>query len=154
MTHLKEGDPAPAFEGIDQNGQIIKLSDHAGKKVVLYFYPKDNTPGCTAEACDFRDRDKELAGHGIQVIGVSADSEKSHKKFVDKFDLPFPLIADTEHEVIKAYGVWGKKKFMGREYDGIHRETFIIDEKGTIEKIFTKVKTKEPTAQVLEALGL
>lgn len=154
MTHLKEGDPAPAFEGIDQNGQTIKLSDHAGKKVVLYFYPKDNTPGCTAEACDFRDRDKELAGHGIQVIGVSADSEKSHKKFVDKFDLPFPLIADTEHEVIKAYGVWGKKKFMGREYDGIHRETFIIDEKGTIEKIFTKVKTKEPTAQVLEALGL
>jgi peroxiredoxin Q/BCP len=154
MTHLKEGDPAPAFEGIDQNGQTIKLSDHAGKKVVLYFYPKDNTPGCTAEACDFRDRDKELARHGIQVIGVSADSEKSHKKFVDKFDLPFPLIADTEHEVIKAYGVWGKKKFMGREYDGIHRETFIIDEKGTIEKIFTKVKTKEPTAQVLEALGL
>jgi peroxiredoxin Q/BCP len=154
MTHLKEGDPAPAFEGIDQNGQTIKLSDHAGKKVVLYFYPKDNTPGCTAEACDFRDRCKELAGHGIQVIGVSADSEKSHKKFVDKFDLPFPLIADTEHEVIKAYGVWGKKKFMGREYDGIHRETFIIDEKGMIEKIFTKVKTKEPTAQVLEALGL
>ena len=154
MTHLKEGDPAPAFEGIDQNGRTIKLSDHAGKKVVLYFYPKDNTPGCTAEACDFRDHDKELAGHGIQVIGVSADSEKSHKKFVDKFDLPFPLIADTEREVINAYGVWGKKKFMGREYDGIHRETFIIDENGTIEKIFTKVKTKEPTAQVLEALGL
>lgn len=154
MTHLKEGDPAPAFEGIDQNGQTIKLSDHAGKKVVLYFYPKDNTPGCTAEACDFRDHVGELARHGIQVIGVSADSEKSHKKFVDKFDLPFPLIADTEREVIKAYGVWGKKKFMGREYDGIHRETFIIDEKGTIEKIFTKVKTKEPTAQVLEALGL
>ena len=154
MTHLKEGDPAPAFEGIDQNGQTIKLSDHAGKKVVLYFYPKDNTPGCTAEACDFRNRDKELAGHGIQVIGVSADSEKSHKKFVDKFDLPFPLIADTERKVINAYGVWGKKKFMGREYDGIHRETFIIDENGTIEKIFTKVKTKEPTAQVLDARTL
>jgi peroxiredoxin Q/BCP len=154
MTHLKEGDQAPQFEGIDQDGNSIRLSDFAGKKVVLYFYPKDNTPGCTAEACDFRDNNAELLKKGIQVIGVSADNEKSHKKFIEKFDLPFPLIADTERKTIEAYGVWGIKKFMGREYEGIHRETFVIDEEGKIAKIFTKVKTKAPTAQVLEALGL
>jgi peroxiredoxin Q/BCP len=154
MTHLKEGDQAPQFEGIDQDGNSIRLSDFAGKKVVLYFYPKDNTPGCTAEACDFRDNNAELLKKGIQVIGVSADNEKSHKKFIEKFDLPFPLIADTERKTIEAYGVWGLKKFMGREYEGIHRETFVIDEEGKIAKIFTKVKTKAPTAQVLEALGL
>ena len=154
MTHLQEGDAAPDFQGVDQIGNTVKLSDFKGKKVVLYFYPKDNTPGCTAEACDFRDNHADLQSKGIQVIGVSADNEKSHKKFSDKFELPFPLIADTEKEIITAYGVWGQKKFMGREYDGIHRETFVIDEEGKLAKVFTKVKTKAPTAQVLEALGL
>lgn len=154
MTHLNEGDKAPEFQGIDQNGNTVKLADFKGKKVVLYFYPKDNTPGCTAEACDFRDNQNDLLSNGIQVIGVSADNEKSHKKFSEKFDLPFPLLADTEKEIIQAYGVWGLKKFMGREYDGIHRETFVIDEEGNIAKVFTKVKTKAPTAQVFEALGI
>lgn len=154
MTHLQVGDNAPQFEGIDQHGKTISLSEFAGKKVVVYFYPKDNTPGCTAEACDFRDNHQDLLSKGIAVIGVSADSEKSHKSFAEKFDLPFPLIADTDRKVIEAFGVWGKKKFMGREYDGIHRETFVIDEAGKIAAVFTKVQTKAPTAQVLEALGL
>ena len=151
MTHLKEGDKAPDFKGVDQNGNTVSLADFSGKKVVLYFYPKDDTPGCTKEACNFRDNYKELRDKGFEVVGVSADNEKKHQKFVDKYDLPFTLLADTEKEVINAYGVWGQKKFMGREYDGIHRETFVIDEKRKIEKVFTKVKTKEATEQVLEA---
>ena len=151
MTHLKEGDEAPDFKGKDQNGNDISLSDFKGKKVVLYFYPKDNTPGCTAEACNFRDNYKDLQKRGFEIIGVSADSEKKHQNFINKYELPFPLIADTDKEVINAYGVWGKKKFMGREYDGIHRETFVIDEKGEIEKVFEKVKTKEATEQILAA---
>lgn len=154
MTHLQVGDSAPSFEGVDQHGQNISLANYQGKKVVVYFYPKDNTPGCTAEACDFRDNHNDLLSKGIHVIGVSADDEKSHKKFAEKFDLPFPLIADTERKVIEAFGVWGKKKFMGREYDGIHRETFVIDEAGKIAAVFTKVETKAPTAQVLKALDL
>ncbi len=153
MTHLTIGDAAPSFEGKDQSGNSISLEQYKGKKLVLYFYPKDDTPGCTAEACDFRDNENALKAKGIQVVGVSADSEKSHAKFSVKYDLNFPLIADADKSIINAYGVWGKKKFMGREYDGIYRETFIIDENGKIAEIFTKVKTKEATAQVLAALG-
>ncbi len=153
MTHLQTGHPAPEFEGLDQNGNTVRLSDFKGKKVVLYFYPKDDTPGCTAEACDFRDNYNQLTEKGIQVIGVSADSQKSHLKFADKYRLNFPLLADENRQIIEAYGVWGIKKFMGREYDGIHRETFVIDETGKIEAVLTKVETKASTAQVLSALG-
>ncbi|HCQ16903.1 MAG: thioredoxin-dependent thiol peroxidase [Owenweeksia sp.] len=151
MTHLKEGDKAPDFKGINQKGEEVSLADFKGKKIVLYFYPKDDTPGCTKEACNFRDNYKELQDKGFAVVGVSADTARKHQNFVDKYDLPFTLIADTDKRVIEAYGVWGKKKFMGREYDGIHRETFVIDDKGMIEKVFTKVKTQEATEQILEA---
>lgn len=154
MFHLKEGDKAPAFKGIDQEGKPISLSDYKGKKVILYFYPKDDTPGCTAEACDFRDNYELLVKKGLDVVGVSPDSDTRHSKFVHKYDLPFRLLADTEKKVIQDYGVWGLKKFMGREYDGVHRTTFIIDEKGKIEKIISKVKTKEASRQVLDALGM
>ncbi|WP_417603609.1 thioredoxin-dependent thiol peroxidase [Owenweeksia hongkongensis] len=150
MTHLKEGDKAPDFTSTDQHGNTIRLKDYKGKKVILYFYPKDNTPGCTTEACNFRDHYEELQEKGFEVIGVSADTEKKHSNFVEKFSLPFTLLADTEKEVINAYGVWGLKKFMGREYDGIHRETFVINEKGMIDKIITKVKNKEATKQILD----
>lgn len=149
MTHLNAGDKAPEFEAKDQNGQTIKLSDYQGKKVVLYFYPKDDTPGCTAQACNLRDNYSELQAKGYQVIGVSADTEQKHQKFIGKYDLPFTLIADTDKNVIQAYGVWGQKKFMGREYDGIHRETFVIDENGIVEQVIAKVKTKEATQQIL-----
>ncbi|QNR25385.1 thioredoxin-dependent thiol peroxidase [Croceimicrobium hydrocarbonivorans] len=149
MTHLKEGDKAPDINAEDQNGNPIKLSDFKGKKVVLYFYPKDDTPGCTAEACNFRDNYQDLKDKGFELIGVSADTAAKHQKFATKYDLPFALIPDTEKEVIEAYGVWGLKKFMGREYDGIHRETFVIDEEGKIAKIYLKVKTKEATEQIL-----
>jgi peroxiredoxin Q/BCP len=153
MTHLQPGNAAPDFEGVDQNGKTVRLSDFQGRKVVLYFYPKDDTPGCTAEACDFRDHSDELSSKGIQVIGVSADSQKSHLKFADKYRLNFPLLADEDRRIIEAYGVWGKKKFMGREYDGIHRETFVIDEAGKIEAVLTKVETKASAAQVLSAIA-
>lgn len=147
---LKIGDIAPDFEAVIQDGSKLKLSDYQGKKVVLYFYPKDNTPGCTAEACNLRDNYKLLIEDGYAVIGVSSDSEKSHQKFIAKYDLPFPLIADTEKKIITAYGVWGPKKFMGREYEGILRSTFVISEKGIIEEIITKVKTKAHAEQILE----
>lgn len=150
MTHLKEGDKAPDFTAKNQNGKDITLSDYQGKKVILYFYPKDNTPGCTMEACNFRDHYQDLQEKGFEVIGVSADTEKKHQNFINKFDLPFTLIADTDRKVIEAYGVWGLKKFMGREFDGIHRETFVINEKGMIDKIITKVKNKEATKQILD----
>lgn len=150
MTHLKEGDKAPDFTAKDQNGKDITLSDYQGKKVILYFYPKDNTPGCTMEACNFRDHYHDLQEKGFEVIGVSADTEKKHQNFINKFELPFTLIADTDRKVIDAYGVWGLKKFMGREFDGIHRETFVINEKGMIDKIITKVKNKEATKQILD----
>lgn len=153
MTHLKEGDKAPELVGKDQNGQDVSLESYKGKKLVLYFYPKDDTPGCTMEACNFRDNHSELLAKGIAVVGVSADTEKKHQKFIDKHSLPFPLIADTEKELINAYGVWGPKKFMGREYDGIHRTTFIIDENGIILNVIAKVKNKVATEQVLELLG-
>jgi len=152
MLHLKEGDPAPGFSAIDQYGKEINLSEYTGRKVILYFYPKDNTPGCNAEASNLRDHHEELNVKGFDVIGVSADKQESHVKFTDKFGLPFRLIPDIDKKVIQAYGVWGPKKFMGRVYDGIHRTTFVIDEKGMIEKIFTKVKTKDHTEQIMEAM--
>jgi len=150
MTHLKVGDTAPDFTSKDQNGNNIKLADSIGKMVILYFYPKDLTPGCTVESCNFRDNYSLLKEKGFEVIGVSADDEKRHLRFIDKHELPFTLLADTEKEVINAYGVWGLKKFMGREYDGIHRESFVIDENGKIEHIIYKVKTKLATEQILE----
>lgn len=151
MTHLQKGDRAPEFSAVDHNGNTISLANYKGKKVVLYFYPKDMTPGCTAEACSFRDEYAQLQQKGFEIIGVSADDAKRHAKFTEKYELPFPLIPDTDHELIKAYGVWGLKKFMGREYDGIHRETFVIDENGLIERVITKVKSKAAAEQILEA---
>lgn len=150
ITHLNEGDKAPNFEGLDQDGKTIKLADYAGKKVILYFYPRDNTPTCTVESCNLRDNEMMLKAKGFEIIGVSPDTQKKHQNFIKKHSLPFPLIADTELEVIKAYGVWGYKKFMGKEYDGLHRTTFVIDENGTIERIFKKVKSKIHTDQILE----
>ena len=150
MNALKIGDKAPGFSGIDQEGQPVSLTDLAGRKLVLYFYPKDDTPGCTAEACSLRDDHAALRKAGYEVLGVSPDKVTKHKKFADKYDLPFRLLADTEKEVANAYGVWGLKKFMGREYDGIFRTTFLIDEKGVIEDIITKVRTKDHGAQILE----
>ena len=149
MTNLKTGDKAPHFEYTKPDGSVKTLKDYLGKRVILYFYPKDNTPGCSAEACNLRDNYDGLLKKGFEIIGVSADSEKSHTKFRSKYQLPFPLISDTEKEILKAYGVWGEKKMMGRTYMGIHRMTFIIDKNGFIEKIYTKVKTKEHTEQIL-----
>ncbi len=149
MTHLKPGDKAPAFKGKDQNGQPISLDDFNGSKLVMYFYPKDSTPGCTSQACNLRDNYELLLKNGYKVAGVSADSEKSHQKFIEKHKLPFPLIADTDKEIVKAYGVWGPKKFMGRVFDGINRTTFVIDEQGIISEVITKVQTKDHTAQII-----
>lgn len=146
---FKVGDKAPAINAKDQNGNEITLAQFKGKKVVLYFYPKDSTPGCTKEACNFRDNYKALQKKGYEVVGVSADSEKSHLKFIEKYELPFPLIADTDQKVVNDYGVWGLKKFMGREYMGINRTTFLIDEKGKIEKLIEKVDTENSTEQIL-----
>ena len=153
MTHLKIGDQAPNFEGTDQNEKTVKLSDLKGKKVILYFYPKDMTPGCTAQACNLGENYSELQAKGFEVIGVSADSIARHQKFAAKYELPFTLLADESKEIIKAYGVWGMKKLYGKEYEGIYRETFIIDENGVIENIILKVKTKTHTEQILELLG-
>lgn len=152
MTTLKVGDKAPDFEVKDQNGKVHRLGDYKGKMIAIYFYPKDMTPGCTAQACDLRDNEAALLKKNIHVIGVSADDEKRHAKFVEKYSLPFPLLADTDLKMINAYGVWGPKKFMGKEYDGIHRTTFLIDEKGNIKEIIEKVKTKEHAAQLFDAL--
>lgn len=147
---LKVGDKAPKIKAKDQDGKEITLEQFKGKKVVLYFYPKDNTPGCTNQACSLRDNYKALLKQGYIVIGVSADTEKKHQNFIKKFDLPFPLIADTEREVIEDYGVWGLKKFMGREFMGIIRTTFVINEKGVIEEIIEKVDTKNHAEQILK----
>jgi len=152
MTHLKVGDKAPKLKGIDQNEMTISLEDFKGKKIILYFYPKDNTPGCTEEACDLRDNYELWLKKGYQVIGVSPDAVKSHQRFIEKYNLPFPLISDTDKEILKAYGVWGLKKNYGREYEGVFRTTFIIGETGNIEQVFSKVKTKEHTAQILSTL--
>ena len=149
MTILKEGDKAPNFSGVDENGSQLSLADYSGKKLILYFYPKDLTPGCTVESCNLRDNYNDLLKTGFDVVGVSADDEKKHLKFIDKHDLPFHLLADVDKKVINDYGVWGPKKFMGKVYDGIHRTTFIINENGMIEKVIKKVKTKEHTEQIL-----
>ena len=151
MTGLKEGDKAPDFKGVIENGSEVSLANYLGKKLVLYFYPKDNTPGCTAQACNLTENQEVLKSKGFVILGVSADSVKKHQNFISKYDLGFSLIADEEKEVIKAYQVWGPKKFMGKEYDGIHRTTFVINEQGNIERVFTKVKTKEHVNQILES---
>jgi peroxiredoxin Q/BCP len=137
---LKEGTTAPPFKTTDANGETVSLKDLRGQKVVLYFYPKDDTPGCTKEACSFRDEFATFKKRGITVLGVSPDNEKSHKKFETKYKLPFTLLADTDHAIAESYGVWGEKKFMGRTYMGVQRSTFLIDEKGKIKKVFEKVK--------------
>jgi peroxiredoxin Q/BCP len=150
---LKEGTTAPAFKTTDENGDTVSLKDLRGQKIVLYFYPKDDTPGCTKEACSFRDAFAKFKKQGINVLGVSPDSEASHKKFVTKYKLPFTLLADTDRSIAEAYGVWGEKKFMGRKYMGVHRTTFLIDEKGKIKKIFEKVKPEDHASEVLEAFA-
>ncbi len=149
MTTLKIGDKAPEFSATDQYGKTVQLSDFKGKKLVLFFYPKASTPGCTMEACNLRDNYQTFLSKGYDVVGVSADSERRQLNFSNKQELPYSLLADEDKKVIMAYGVWGPKKFMGREYDGIHRTTFVIDEDGTIEDVIIKVKTKEHTAQIL-----
>lgn len=149
MLELKEGQKAPIFSAKNQNGNNISLTQFLGKKVVLYFYPKDNTPGCTAQACNLSENIDNLKKNGFIVLGVSPDSEKSHLKFISKYNLSFDLIVDESKSICKLYGVWGPKKFMGREYDGVHRTTFLIDENGLIEKIITKVNTKNHTEQIL-----
>lgn len=151
MSKLKEGDKAPDFKGVDQNGQPVSLSDFKGRKIVLYFYPKDDTPGCTAQACNLRDNYRELQQKGFVVLGVSMDSAQSHKKFEEKYHLPFPLVADPDKKIVEQYGVFGEKKFMGKTFMGTNRTTFLINEKGVIDKIITKPDTKNHTEQVLEA---
>ncbi len=152
MKELAEGMPAPEFTGRDQAGEEVNLKQMRGRKVILYFYPKDDTPGCTAEACNLRDNYAGLTALGFEVIGVSADSEKSHLRFIEKYDLPFRLISDTDKEILKAYGAWGLKKMYGKEYEGILRKTYVIDEQGVIIKILGKVDTKNHTEQIMEAL--
>lgn len=149
MTTLKAGDNAPNFEALDEQGNTIKLTDFTGKKLVLFFYPKASTPGCTMEACNLRDNYHTFLAKGYAILGVSADSAKRQQNFINKNELPFPLLADEDKAVINAYGVWGPKKFMGKEYEGIHRATFIIDENGILEEVITKVKTKAHTIQIL-----
>ncbi|MGF7139931.1 thioredoxin-dependent thiol peroxidase [Roseimarinus sediminis] len=152
MTKLKKGDKAPVFTGINQNGEEISLSNYHGKKVILYFYPKDNTPGCTAESCNLNDNYQMWLDKGFEVIGVSPDSVDSHRKFADKFGFQFNLIADTEKKILEAYGAWGEKKMYGKSYMGVLRTTFLIDEAGIIEEIFEKVKTKDHTNQILSTI--
>jgi peroxiredoxin Q/BCP len=153
MTKLKIGDKAPVFQTVDQDGTPISLESFRGKKIVLYFYPKDDTPGCTAEACDLRDNYDAFLKQGFVVIGVSGDSEASHRKFRSKHNLPFPLIADTERKVLKAYGAWGEKSMYGKIFQGVIRMTFIISGEGIIENIIEKVKTKEHSKQIFETLS-
>ena len=149
MTHLKEGDKAPSFKGKDQNGQLHSLKAYKGKKLVVYIYPKDNTPACINQACNLRDHYSTFLKQGYAVLGVSMDTEQMHQKFIAKYELPFQLLADTDRKIIDAFGVWGEKKFMGRIYDGIHRTTFVINEKGTIERIIRKPKTKYHAEEIL-----
>ncbi len=149
MTTLKIGDKAPQFKATDQYGKTIELNDYKGKKVVLFFYPKASTPGCTVEACNLRDNYQSFQSKGYEILGVSADSEKRQLNFSNKQELPYSLLVDEDKAVIMAYGVWGPKKFMGKEYEGIHRTTFVIDESGKIEDIILKVKTKDHTSQIL-----
>ena len=150
MTTLKKGDNAPNFSSLDQDGKLHKLSDYAGKKLVVFFYPKANTPGCTAEACDLRDNFARFQANNFEILGVSADNAKAQSNFKNKYEFPFPLLADEDKSVIQLFGVWGPKKFMGKAYDGIHRTTFIIDENGVIDEVITDVKTKAHANQILE----
>lgn len=150
MNTLKQGDKVPNFTVNDQDGNAVSLSDYKGKKLIVFFYPKASTPGCTAEACNLRDNYKLLRDKGFELLGVSADSEKRQTNFKNKYEFPFPLLADEEKQVINAFGVWGLKKFMGREYDGIHRKTFLVDENGVVEHVIDKVKTKDHAAQIFE----
>lgn len=147
---LKSGDPAPDFETRDQDGNPVRLSDFRGKKVVLFFYPKDDTPGCTAEACDLRDNYDRFLAQGYAVLGVSVDDEQSHRKFIQKFNLPFPLLADTDHHLVNDYGVWGEKNMYGRTFMGITRKTFVIDEAGVIADVIEKVNTQNHSSQILK----
>ena len=149
-THLKIGDKAPEINSIDENGEKITLDQFKGKKIVLYFYPKDMTPGCTVQSCNLRDNYQSLLDNGYVVLGCSADSPERHVKFIEKHDLPFSLISDQDKKVVNDYGVWGPKKFMGREYDGIYRTTFVIDEDGIIDEIISKVNTQGHTQQILK----
>ena len=154
MTKLKVGDKAPEFEGEDESGNKVSLAGYKGKKLVLYFYPKDSTPTCTVESCNLRDNYEMLLDKGFEVLGVSADTVQRHQNFIKKQNLPFHLLVDTEKVVINKYGVWGPKKFMGRLFDGIHRTTFVIDENGVIEAVIDKVTAKSHAAQILEALNM
>ncbi|MEZ5041155.1 MAG: thioredoxin-dependent thiol peroxidase [Saprospiraceae bacterium] len=149
MTQLKEGDKAPVFSGLNQKGETVSLSDFKGKKLVLFFYPKDNTPTCTEEACNLRDNHSLLKKNGYAIVGVSADSQKKHQNFIKKFELTFPLIADVDQVILNAYGVWGEKQLFGKKYMGIIRTTFVINEEGFIEKIIDKVTAKDHTSQIL-----
>ena len=151
MTHLKVGDKAPNFEALDQDGNTIKLSDYKGKKLVVFFYPKASTPGCTAEACNLNDNFKRFESLNYEILGVSADSQKRQSNFKNKYGFEYPLLADEDKSVIEAFGVWGPKKFIGKEYDGIHRITFVIDENGVLENVIFKVKTKAHAEQILGA---
>ncbi len=150
MTHLKVGDKAPDFSALDQDGNTITLADYEGKKLVVFFYPKASTPGCTAEACNLNDNYERFKAQGYEILGVSADSAKRQQNFKNKYGFQYPLLADEDKSVIEAFGVWGPKKFMGKEYDGIHRTTFVIDENGVLEDVITKVKTKAHTDQILK----
>lgn len=154
MTKLKVGDKAPDFEGTNQDGKKVGLKDFAGKKLILYFYPKDNTPGCTAESCNLNDNYDSWLEKGYEVLGVSPDSEKSHQNFKNKYNLKFDLIADTEKEILQKYGAWGEKNMYGKKYMGVLRTTFVIDENGVIEEIFEKVKTKDHTNQIIKSLNI
>ncbi|KAB1071403.1 thioredoxin-dependent thiol peroxidase [Tamlana haliotis] len=150
MQTLKQGESVPDFTSKDEQGNPVSLSDYRGKKLIVFFYPKASTPGCTNEACNLRDNYEALQAEGYELLGVSADSEKRQTNFKTKYEFPFPLLADEDKTVINAFGVWGPKKFMGREYDGIHRKTFLIDENGVVERVIDKVKTKDHAAQILE----
>lgn len=151
MTTLKEGQKAPAFTGVNQQGQKVSLAQYAGKKLILYFYPKDMTPTCTVQACNLRDDYASLKKKGWQILGISPDDENRHQKFIKKNDLPFDLIADTDHKIITKYGVWGQKQLYGRQYMGLFRTTFLIDEKGVIKKIIAKPKSKQHSTEILTA---
>jgi len=150
MNTLKVGDKVPNFKSIDQDGNTIQFNEYQGKKLVVFFYPKASTPGCTVEACNLRDNFELLKEKGFELLGVSADNQKRQTNFRNKYNFPFPLLADESKEVINTFGVWGLKKFMGREYDGIHRKTFLIDEKGFVMRVIDKVKTKSHASQILE----
>ena len=152
MNTLQQGDIIPTFTTVDHDENTISSSDMTGKKSIVFFYPRANTPGCTAEACNLRDNYKVLQDKGFQLFGVSADTPKKQKNFADKYELPFPLLADEDKSVINAFGVWGPKKFQGKDYDGIHRTTFLIDENGKVERVISKVKTKDHAAQILEEI--